>query len=142
MKKPASLFFSLILPLLLGGCYYPYEGEVALAQPVYSGYSSFYYDSAWPGYSYSPFYYNHVRWSRPAYVHPPRQWRPAPGYRSHWPPLRPGWQNRPGKPHGFRPGGPSWRPNNPGFNPDFRSPAGDPPRPSLPASPMPREHRW
>ena len=160
MKKTASLFFSLILPLLLSGCFYPYEDEAALTQPVtpvYGGYYSYYYyDSLWPGYSYyygPSYYYDRSRWSRPSY-YPPRQWRSAPGYRPPpyrpggpgWqkrpggPPPRPGWQNKPGRP-GYYDSRPDNRPDfrpQPG-GPDFRPPSGGSPSPSMP---MPRVHRW
>ena len=156
MKKTASLFFSLILPLLFGGallsgCSYPYEDEAVLTQPVtpvYSRYSSYYYyDSLWPGYSYyygPSYYYDRFRWSRPSYsyYYPPRHWRPAPGYRP--PPYRPDWQRR----HGGSPAGRDWKNKpdrsdyydfRPGNRPDFRPRPGGSSRPSTQA---PRVHRW
>ena len=171
MKKSARLFLSPALPLLfggfllagslLGGCYYPYEDELAPSlAPVATSYSA-YYSYVWPGYYsyYGPYYYNSFWWSRPSYSYyyytPPRRWRdwrpapnyyrpgPGPGFGSDGPRLQSGgwnWQHRPGpnRPDfrpgsGSWPGGPAFRPNNPGFrnqpgNPGFRSPGGGQPR--------------
>ena len=151
MKKPAKLFRSPALPLLLGGfllggsllggCYYPYDDQMTLARPVTPVYTDYpaYYGYIWPGYYYSPYYSNSFWWPRTSYYYynPPRRldaWRPAPSqYRPDGPHPQ-GWQNRAG--------GPS-RSNDPGFrsqpaNPASRSPGGGQPRSFSPSGPIPR----